>query len=315
VGWRRVTELYGLPGNGAGAAAIIVATIILEGVGPLLLLLPATRIWAAFVFVAFHGALGLDLSARYLNFSCVMFVFLFLFLAPETLEPVRTRLRRFMPGSVVARTWACFWLVLVVVVLVVPGAGSARRSYVAARYFAFIVYALGMLAAFAMVLLRGRALVKRADRTRGRPPRALAWLFPALVLLNGVGPVLGIRNRGSWQMYSNLRLEPDASNHFLFPRSLDVLGLLRDRVDILATSDPDLAKDYVGTGLGLPWITFRNEIASHPEASVRYRRGGREHDVPRVASDPVLATRPAWPARALFFFRPLGATITERCGW
>jgi hypothetical protein len=116
-------------------------------------------------------------------------------------------------------------------------------------------------------------------------------------------------------MYSNLRLEPGASNHFLFPRSLDLLGLQRDRVDIVATSDPDLAKDYVDTGLGLPWLTFRDEIARHPDASVRYRRDGREHVVPRVASDPVLASRPAWPLRAVFFFRPLGPAITDRCAW
>jgi hypothetical protein len=307
AGWASVAGLYGLPDGAPFAIAVIAGTLLVEGAIPFLLLVPATRAYAALGMAVFHLLLGLDAVHRYLNFSSVMFALLFVSAWPENLPSPRASVRTW---TWVARVWAVFWAAMLGAVVFPADLGSALVAHGVARQCAFLVHAAAVVALLALAAREARPRVETPVRMR-----VLGWVFPALVLVNGCGPVLGIRNRGSWQMYSNLRLEAETSNHLFVPRSLDLLGLLHDRVEVLATSDAELATAYVSASLALPWVSFREELARHPGASVRYRRAGREHSVHRVADDPVLATPPPWPARALFFLRPLGPAVARQCVW
>jgi hypothetical protein len=150
-----------------------------------------------------------------------------------------------------------------------------------------------------------------APRVWVRPSRA-AWVFAALVVLNGITPILGVKNRNAWQMYSNVRIEPEYTNHWLFPRSFDLLGLQSDKVEIVGIDHPLLAHEYVGTGLTLTWWDFRSLLAMYPPTTVTWHRNGEEHTA--RSTDPALAPPPRL-LRMFVWFRPIGERVARQCVW
>lgn len=308
VSWERVLGfLAWLPDAGALRQAVIWGTLGLELVGPpLLLCAPGTRRLLVPLLLLFHVGLGLDVLKHYLNFSSVMFALLLLYLPDAAVARLRD-----LYGERAARLVRPATLAYLVLIAAGVIAGAGSPLYWIGRWFLWLPYAVGLSVAVALACALAPADARRL------PPGArgsLAWLFPVLVMLNGICPLLGLKTRTSWQMYSNIRLEADASNHFLVSRSLDLLGALRDRVTVVATSAEKMT-DFVGTGLDLPWIEFRRRMRAAPEASVTWERGGTRRTVARVAEDPVLAAPLSFGPRKLWLFRPLGPGVVERCEW
>ncbi len=304
--WQNLLEQFRWLPDGAGLRrAVIWTTLLAELVAPVLLLVRRTRCSAALALIGFHTLLGLDAIRRFANFSSMMFALLLLYVPPAAPARLRGALpvlagRAWLAGRVAAASYAA----LVAASLL---AGPRAPLYLDGRWVVWLAYAGLLLAVVALA-----AAITPAER---RTPASLrvAWIFPALVFVNGLSPILGIKNRTSWQMYSNLRLEAEASNHFLVPRSLDLLGALADRVVVRDASVRALAL-YAGSGLDLTWIEFRRLAAAHPEASVTYERGGVSERVERVGDAPALAPPPIL-LRKLTFFRPLGPRVAEACVW
>ena len=144
--------------------------------------------------------------------------------------------------------------------------------------------------------------------------RSYAWLFAVLVLLNGLCPWLGIKDRNSWQMYSNLRLEPGASNHWIIPRSLDLLGLQSDTVQVQYVSYGYLNTVWTSPDVEVRWYMLRWHAWQDPAMAISYRRDGVTHEAATVAEDPLL-TPPSWPLRKISWFRPAGPPVAEQCQW
>jgi hypothetical protein len=307
VSWERVLGFFRwLPDAGALRLGVIGGTLLVELVGPVLLLVPRTRAAAVVGFLGFHLLLGLDAVKVYLNFSSVMFALLLLYLPDGALarlgDLLAPRTRRVR--GVVAAAWLTLALAGV-------AAGPAAPLYLVGRWFVWLPYAVALLALVALAVAgapRGADALLPAGSAR-----SLAWIVPLAVLANGAAPVLGLKTRTSWQMYSNIRLEPAASNHFLFPRSLDVAGALADPVTVVASDSRRLA-DVTGPGLALPWLEFRRRVAATPEASVTWERRGVRHATARVADDPELSPPPL-VVRKLLVFRPLGPGAAVRCDW
>lgn len=305
--WDRLVHWFAwLPDAPAARAAIVGGTLGIELLGPLLLLLPATRGVAVLGFVGFHVLLGLDAAKVYLNFASVMFPLLLLFLPDAAVE----RLGRFVPARAgrLARIASAGYLAVALAGIV---AGPTSPLFLLGRWVVWLVYAIAL---FALVLL---AVVPPARPSRPLPAGAagsLAWIVPLLVLANGVAPLLGLKTRTSWQMYSNVRLEPDASNHFLFARTLDVAGALADRVTV-GESDGNAFRDVVGSARALPWVEFRRRVAQNPDAAVTWTRNGVTHRTARAADDPLLTEPLPLPVRKLMIFRPLGPGAEALCDW
>jgi hypothetical protein len=303
--WERVLEIFRwVPDTNASRYVIIVATLAVELVGPLLLLVPATRGAAVVAFVVFHLLLGLDALKIYLNFSSVMFALLLLFLPDAGIA----RLERVVGERAVRRMRyaGIGYLAFVVVAL---ATGPTSPVFWLGRWVLWLCYA-------SMLLVVVVVAVVGVPRPRSWLPSgarlSFAWIVPALVVFNGVTPILGLKTRTAWQMYSNVRLEPEASNHFLFGRSLDVLGALDDPVRVVTSDSPRLGR-MAGTTLTLPWIEFRRRLALDPAATVWERRG--ERHVTSGADDPALGPPPGIVVRKLLTFRPLGVESSSLCDW
>jgi hypothetical protein len=58
----------------------------------------------------------------------------------------------------------------------------------------------------------------------------LAYAAIAVVSLNGIAPYLGTKTGSAWQMYSNLYIDAERSNHTLVSSSLDLHGHLKEKV-------------------------------------------------------------------------------------
>ncbi len=144
---------------------------------------------------------------------------------------------------------------------------------------------------------------------------SLLLLIPLLVLLNGLGPYVGLKLRSAWQMYSNLSVDDAGSNHLLIPRSLDIGGFLVDSVVIVSTSDSLLDTHYVQTGARMPYFELHWYLANHPEVRLAYIRAGQYREIARAGDSPEFSTRPHPLLRKLLTFRPLGQQAGKICDW
>jgi hypothetical protein len=305
VSWDRVLGFFRwLPDADALRRGVIAGTLAMELIGPLLLLWPVTRGAAVVAFIGFHLCLGLDAVKIYLNFSSVMFALLLLFLSGAAVE----RLRALLPtgGVRLPRVAAAACLVLAAAGI---AAGRGSPLYLVGRWFLWLGYGTALLVLVTLAVVGA----PRPRRVLPAGARRLAWVVPLLVALNGTAPLLGLKTRTSWQMYSNIRLEPAVSNHFFFPRNLDLLGAQADLVTV--DRGGDHVRDVAGTGLALPWIEFQRRAAADPDAAVVWRHDGERHEAARPADDPLLSRRPPLLVRKLAIFRPLGPAVVRRCDW
>ncbi|MBA2319718.1 MAG: hypothetical protein H0V89_01075 [Deltaproteobacteria bacterium] len=297
---RLVTQLPFLPSGPAIDTAVIGLTWVLELVGPVLLLVPVTRRPMVAIFALFHVVLALDIVQNYQNFSWAMLPLLLLFFEPEEIDAAARSWRADALLPVLRRGTALYFCGLVLLAWIAP------EAWTNLRWTCSLTLASAVGVAFVALARRG-ALPRTPVRTS-----PAAWLLLALVVLNAATPVLGVKNRNAWQMYSNVRIEPEVTNHWFLPRSLDILGLQADRVEVLSIGDPLLRAEYVGSGLTLTWWDFRSLLAHYPETDVSWRRDGFVHTA--RSRDPDLAP-PARLARMFVWFRPQGERVARQCQW
>jgi len=291
-----------LPDGPAVRAAAVFGTLVVEGALAVTLCVRRARPVAVLGGLLFHFLLALDATKVFLNFSAVMFVCLASFLP----RPFWDELGEVLERRPALRVALGTGLLAIALSGLLAAADWPARSpvYVWVRQVVWSVYALSFI-----------GYVFRWSVWSYRPERPLPWPGPAaivviaLVWLNGSSPYLGLKTRTTFDMYSNLRLEADRSNHLIVPRSADLLGLLRDRVAIVETDDPTLRRAYVATGEELPYFELRAYLTEHPHTHVRYVRGGKE--VREVGThEPVSSL-----VRKLVIFRPLGELSRRECVW
>jgi len=285
---------------------VVFGTIAVESLLPVALCIRRLRPLAVGGGLLFHFGLALDATKAFLNFSSVMFALLLLFLPRDCLASL---------GSVVGRRSGAR-LELAILFVAVAAAGVAGAAdwerfgglFYWVRQLVWSTYAVAILAFTARWCLTSSV----PEAPLPRPPLGVLAVL-LLALLNGLAPYLGLKTRTTFDMYSNLRLEADGSNHLLVPRSLDLFGLLRDRVAVLESSDP-LLQRYAVAGDEVPYWQLRAAVSSDPSLRVRYRRSGTDRE-----RDPVRAPESieplSWWQRKLVVFRTLGPPSRSECLW
>lgn len=313
--------LTALPGVGS---AVIWATLAAELFLAVGLAVPRWRQAACLLGAGFHLLLALDAPHIFYNFSAVMFAVLWVCLPASRAAWIARQ-----PGGRFGR-----WHFLGGYALIVglawwfpAEAGRVTAFGFSGLWFAFALMLLSRAGLLGRCNMLQLARVTRRSRTRptpsapiaARPGRRVAGvllLLPALVLLNGLSPYLGLKTRTAWQMYSNLNLGADDSNHYLIPYSLDVGGFLADSVQILATSDPVLSREYVQTGRRITWFELRRYVAQHLVEELTYVRPGWQSGPGGwTAEDGPLKSWKRRMLEKLLIFRPIGASSAGVCDW
>ena len=258
---------------------------------PLSLIIPGARRFGVILVVLFHWALSLSPTATALDFTLVVYSLVFLVLPREAGTIVRERAQPvttvFQSGTNTRYT-AFALLVVFLVVSLITGWGFPNRN----RNWIWLAL---------MALTFGSSLIALAFRLRpsessllstkgyGVPQLAPFALLVLLQVLNVSAPYLGIKNTGSYVMYSNLQTEGGKSNHFLIPR-LPMETIMDDQVEIVATSNRKL-NSVAQRGHLVSWHEVRRALSRDPEARVSYRRDGALHVHERAHENPELVSR------------------------
>lgn len=310
LSWARLEHQFPVLPDGDGVRyAVMAFTLLLEYLGPVLLLVPATRAPMAAFFVVFHGVLGLDILQNYQNFSWAMVPVLGLFLPDDAWDRL---VARWPVAASVGRSAAWGMWVLQALLLLVAWFSWVHVQTFTVQPFTVVRWFAAVACLWAwFVVFCAAVWVSRASRLSAPGGRA-AWIGLALIVLNGTSPIVGWKNRNAWQMYSNVRIEAGASNHWFLPASFDVFGLQRDTVRIVDTTDLELRRTTIEPGLDLTWWDFRVWLADNPHTRVTYERAGKRYVVQRPEDRPA---PPPLLLRKVVWFRPVGEAVARQCVW
>lgn len=285
-------RLGGPPNTAAMGSLVIGVTVVVELGLPVLLLVPRFRRIGVGVGILFHLAMAL---AGYPRFSAAGIALLSLFLPLGRLN--------FVPALRVAFVAALL-------------AGSVLAPTGRDAIFLWAAVALGAAILAVTVAKPWPAPVRGAPGTRR--PTAIAMLGPALVLVSGVFPYLGLGTDRAFSMYSNLRTEDGRSNHFIVPAALQVFAFQRDLVQVLRSSRPGLER-LGADGLVIPFSELRARLTEEVSRTdsiipLTYLRGATSYEVPSVMRDSILDLPVSSLRRKFLRFRPIEAAGPRRCG-
>lgn len=253
--------------------------------------------WVAAALV-FHAVLAFDSDRYFMNFSATMAA-AWLAMLPGDAQKTLWHWLRGARRSRLGVMGACS--VLLALPFAVRPANPwdvIHASYTLGGYLLF--------GGISWVALRASRSPSQAERASSR----WTWCVVALVVLNGLSPLIGFKTRTSFNMYSNLQITETDSNHYLLPRSLDALGFIADRMIVLKA--PCDALDPLQEG-GAEWPRLEIERVARKcrgEAQVRLRSGNAQSLAVGQHGSPWAAafTRP-------LAFRPVKGDPARACQW
>jgi hypothetical protein len=195
-------------------------TILTEALVGVLL---ATRKYrsALITGLSFHFALTLNMTRKFANFSAVMYALL---IASCCSNPLYSK-------SLLSKPINRKLLAIQLPIILIWTTSSALPGVV---YSTMRFGILALMAAYLFYLtLSHKEDFIGPPLSRLPAPVRIVSIFPtALLVIVGIFPLLGIRNGSAWQMYSNLILTAQESNHLLIPRSFNILGIQGEEVEI-----------------------------------------------------------------------------------
>lgn len=295
----------------------IILTIAIEAAIPVMLVVRRLRlagVWLAFVF---HFALAMDPGDVVFNFSSILISLFFLFLPEESgavilgvVTAFRDRtLAVLRASSFVAKT-AVFLVVAPLAAVLIFRDGIPTGLTFESSRAAWVVYAAAIMSVFVATLRRAPLHFQSARELLSVGTRGLL-IIPALLVINGLLPYVGLKTETSFAMYSNLHTEGGRTNHWLMSPGLQMWNYQRDLVRIHRTSVSRIQR-LANRGYLWTYYEFKWMMQEHPDASVTYEHNGVIRRVRRVADDPQFV--PGNPLMRKFLrFRPVAGNDRTLC--
>ncbi|MGH7580808.1 MAG: hypothetical protein ACREM9_11590 [Gemmatimonadales bacterium] len=299
------------PGGILAMAGIVV---VWELAGGLLLALPRLQAPILAFSWAMHATLAL---IGFVDFGAFALALLFTFVpGGHYRDALAGRLRLPVAGREVHRVHLYFALCVVAGI----SAGLGRRLLGGLIFnLAALVFIWPLIAA---AVARLRPAWNGVPLTGARTPRWM-FVFPILLLLHGLTSYLGLRTAGNFSMFSNLRTEGAASNHFLLGGNpLKRWGYQEDVVRFIRIDDRQARIGYQYRpleGNQLPVVEFRKLIHAWTEAGARipltFEYRGEIHSTTDITRDAAWRT-PAWDwEMRLMDFRVIQREGPNECRW
>ena len=312
--WIFSSETLKLHGMQASSGSILTAllSVLVEALLPIVLVCSRTRWLGVVVGVIFHIGLSLHFLKYFGNFSAAMFVLLVSWLPEESckflyqeLTERWTRTKRLWIASIIALV-ALEWFDQL-----------SPSTYVILRHFIYLSFAGYLL----LLVCKSSPLTPSRDAISKRAIGTPYLIIVVIMLVNGLSPYLGLKTRSALSMYSNLRMEPEYSNHLFMPKSPDLFGFFSDKVEIVETTDPALASRIKNETPNFTYLSLCSYMAcqddlcspGHYLREVVYRRAGTVYR--HQPSAPLPSDCPSWILRKIIFIGPLGPNSERTCNW
>jgi hypothetical protein len=290
-------------GSVSGLWSFLVETVLI-----ILLIPKKTRAFGVLFGFSFHFFLATNYIKYFTNFSLVMFLVLSSWLTEEQCKYLVSRFfERYQRELRIGVALLFVTLTLNAIGLLSP------ILWILFRYTLWLAFAIPLCCVLFKVTIATRAV---SDSSKLLLPHLI---FVVIALLNGVSPYLGIRTLSTFSMYSNLRVEPDYTNHCFMPKSANLLPYLGDTVKIIGSSDPYFTELVNSPTQRLPYLSLCSYLAEMDDRGkgqdyeVTFERNGTSHSAIRGGAIP--ADCPAWILRKLLRYGPIGDGAEKQCLW
>ena len=283
-------------------------SLLVESILIVLLIPRKTRTFGVLFGFFFHFLLATNYIKYFTNFSSVMFLVLSSWLTEEQCK--------YLVSSFFDRFEKEFRIgvALIFIALILSATGLiAPILWIVFRYTIWLAFAIPVCFVLCKVTIATRIM---------RNSSALPWphlLFVILGLINGFSPYLGIRTLSTFSMYSNLRVEPDYTNHLFITKNGNLLPYIGDTIKITGSSDPYFSELVNSSTERLPYLELCSYLAEMDDRTkgkgyeVTFERKGNNHSAIRGGALP--KDCPPWIARKLLRYGPIGDGAERRCAW
>ena len=269
---------------------VMFATLIIETLIPLCLFIRPLRMVGIFIGLGFHLILSIRLYPSMAEFPTLLFAIYFLALPDTTIPMIRDlwgNIREkdwFLPTRNFIVLFAAWWFFLLPMIFQWPAQGEKLLvTHDDIWSYSWIVY----------LVIYATVIIYLLKRTRGgfneppdikwiQPKNAIVYIFPLLIFLNGLTPYLGIKNKGSWNMYSGLRTEAGYTNHLFMP-NIYFAPYLKEIC--IVDSNTSLARTYF-TGELFTYYDLLKFAKNHPEDRVRFMMDDKFYTLDPVSDNP-----------------------------
>ena len=265
----------------------IIATLVIETAIPLMLWIRPLRLWGILLGVVFHMILSIRLYPPMAEFPTLLFAAYILALPDTTIPMLRdlwknvTSKLRLMPIKNAALLAVVWFFFLLPMVLQWPQQ-QEKLLFTQNEVWAYswIVY-LGFYFVILFYLLKRTrgGFNEPADIRWLQPRNIIVYIFPLLIFLNGFTPYFGLKNKGSWNMYSHLRTEGMYNNHLFMPNIR--LFPFMDEVCIVESSHQEMNKIARNKRL-LTESAFTEWARNNPDESVEFYYNGELIQTERI---------------------------------
>jgi hypothetical protein len=223
----------------------IYGTLLIEGLIPILMLIPRTRLAGGVLALGFHAMLSLHPHPGIYSFTATIVSLLSWFIPSGFFINIQ-------PAPKVLKALNILWIVTCIMVTaalligVVPSLKSivteAGTVGFSIGYYGILVYSAAIGVAFLLHGWRHRAVLAGPYSVAGSLSKKLMFSFPlcALLVLIGMQPYLGLRTRMCFSMFSNLQTEGGVGNHLLIPDALQQTRWQQELVSVVTSDDPGL---------------------------------------------------------------------------
>ncbi len=315
-----LTSFSFIPTSTASHYFPIFLSIIFEGLAFIFIFSNRYRPLIIISALIFHLGLSFDLVKYFTNFSSTMYVLLLFSLGPKVVDHVSDII--YSPASKLRyyRYFFCITSAVILILCILSGIDGYVYQEASLKSLVFIRHLLWVsLSLFAINITLSNFKNWKLDRSSDK--QKLSYLHYALLALfvtNCLGPYLGTKTRSGLTMYSNLRLEPEYSNHLLVPRSANLLGFLSNTAEVIELNEA--CSTRLKPGLNYPLFELSRVSKQCPEELISIKYEGEvltENSLIEFLTD--YSKTSNFLAKnilpSLILFGPVGPGAENECIW
>ena len=310
-----------LPENTVVQLFVIYGSIIIEFILPFLFL-SRYKNFAVVLGLGFHFILALDIYKYFTNFSGVMALLLIVSAGSDWLARLSFEFNRFV-HVVFKKKWIFSLTFLIIYSFVLyfsyiadlvgdDAKGQTISLFLIFRHLLWFCYGMFLVSVSIRILLK--KLVEQKEGVMLGTGK-VEVLILMLAVLNGSTPFLGLKTRTGFNMYSNLRIEKDFSNHLIYGKSLDLGGYLTDTAFVGGVEGQMVCRGvlFAHTEYPIFEVLRASELCPKEDFSLEYEGRGITSGSAEVAQ--LREDKTNWILRKFLAFKPIGLKAQSECTW